>query len=290
MSIDPVDAKDFDFVSTKLREFFKKKGLIECHLQHRLNILSACEDPETVTSFEYCGQVWPLKQTNQMDLEVEILKNPKVKGYFCCTTSYRQEPNGIVGRHNLIFPMFEFEILGDMNDLINFEKELLEHLGYPKKDGKYPEGDYENICKKYGVSELTHEHETMLYNDYGPVFFLKNFPERTSPFFNMKRNGETSNKIDVILSGQETIGSAERSCDIKDMKERFYTISNEQYAKTLFSRFGKDRVEKELDDFLSLKFIKRSGAGMGITRLIRSMKKENLYHFPGHEKEAEKLM
>ena len=53
----------------------------------------------------------------------------------------------------------------------------------------------------------------------GPVFILKNFPEYTSPFWNMRRNDDktTANKIDVILSGMETIGSAERSIDIHDM-------------------------------------------------------------------------
>jgi aspartyl/asparaginyl-tRNA synthetase len=277
MSVNPIDPKEFNYVSTKLREFFKKKGLIEVPVQHRLTILSACEDPATVSTFDYCGKVWPLRQTGQMDLELEIMTKPKVPGYFCYSTSYRQEPNPVEGRHDLIFPMIEFEIHGDMTALMNFEKEMLEHLGYGSRDS-FPEGNYEDLCKKYGVTELTHEHETQIEKDYGPVFFLKNFPERTSPFFNMKRNDDpaTSKKIDVIMSGIETVGSAERSCDVEDMRQRFYTISNGQYANTLYSRFGKERVEKELDDFLKLNFIERSGAGIGVTRLIRSLKQAGL--------------
>ena len=57
-----------------------------------------------------------------------------------------------------------------------------------------------NYAKEYGVDELENEHEERLEKDHGPVFFLENFPERTSPFWNMKlqEDKEHSNKIDVI--------------------------------------------------------------------------------------------
>ena len=70
----------------------------------------------------------------------------------------------------------------------------------------------------------------------------------------------------------ETIGSAERSDDTIEMEEQFYTISDGMYAKTLFSRFGQDRVEKELSEFLKHKFFPRFGGGIGITRLIHALK------------------
>jgi hypothetical protein len=78
------------------------------------------------------------------------------------------------------------------------------------------------------------------------------------------------NKVDVILFGQETIGSAERSCDVEKMREMFYTIENGAYCSKLFELFGKERVEKELDEFLSLDFFPRFGAGIGLTRLARA--------------------
>jgi len=42
-----------------------------------------------------------------------------------------------------------------------------------------------------------------LETDYGAAFFLKNFPDYTSPFWNMRKSdsGITSKKVDVILSG-----------------------------------------------------------------------------------------
>ena len=100
---------------------------------------------------------------------------------------------------------------------------------------------------------------------------IKNFPNHTSPFWNMKQNGDgTASKIDVIIAGQETIGSAERSSDTAEMREMFHTISDGMYADLLFGKFGKERVEQELNDFLSLDFIPRVGGGIGITRLIRA--------------------
>jgi len=272
-----INSKDYDYVSSKLREFCKQKGLIEVCTGIPMRYLSACENPASIVSYNFSGQKKVLPQTSQMLLEAELLTDPSPPGYFSYCTSYREEKTPIKGRHNLIFPMFEFELHGDMTALQNFEKELLEHLGYGKKDS-FPEGNFEDICKKYGVDDLTHEHEQKLYDEYGPVFFLKNFPERTSPFFNMKRseNGETSNKIDVIMSGIETIGSAERSCDVEDMRNRFYSISDGQYAGTLFDKFGKEPVVQELEEFLSYKFMTRSGGGIGLTRLIASMKKEGL--------------
>ena len=85
-----------------------------------------------------------------------------------------------------------------------------------------------------------------------------------------------ANKCDVIIGGMETIGSAERSCDVQEMKEQFYTISDGGYANLLFDLFGKERVEYELFEFLSYDFKPRYGGGIGITRLISGMKKAGL--------------
>ena len=56
----------------------------------------------------------------------------------------------------------------------------------------------------------------------------------------------------------------------------FYTISNGEYANTLFAQFGKARVETELEDFLKKDFFVRSGGGIGVTRMIRAMRLSNL--------------
>ena len=276
-----MSCKDFHAVTKKMREFFESKGFIEVHTQNKLSILAACEDPTTMATYNYSGNVWPLPQTGQMWLEHYLLDNPEEKGFFCLSTSYRNEPNPIPGRHDKIFPMFEFETKGDMNDMVELEKELLEHLGFNKDmypENNYPEGDYNGVAEKYAVDILEHEHEDQLEKDHGPVFFLKNFPERTSPFWNMARNddGETAKKVDVILHGIETIGSAQRSCDKELMRKQFNEISGGEYANMLFSQFSKERVLKEMNDFLSKEFFPRFGGGIGMTRMIRALKMSNL--------------
>ena len=209
-----------------------------------------------------------------------MLKDPTAPGYFCCSTSYRQEPDPVPGRHDLIFPMFEFEMHGGMEALIALEKELLEHLGYTGGDDglQFAEGEYTDVADKYKTESVEHVHEAALCEEHGPVFFLTNFPEHTSPFWNMKRNAETgkANKVDVILSGQETIGSAERESSPEVMRDRFNAISDGKYKQKLYDLFGEERTECELDRYLELTFFERSGAGIGMTRLIRSMKMEGL--------------
>ena len=272
-----INSQEFHLVVKKMREFFEGRGFIEVHTQSRLSILAACEDPTTISTYNYGGQVWPLPQTGQMWLEYELLKNPEPNGYFCVSTSFRNEPNPVPGRHDKIFPMFEFEMKGGLNEMIQMEKDLLQHLGFGDQD-KFPEGNYLDIAQKYGVKELEHEHEEQLRKDYGPVYFLKMFPNYTSPFWNMQQSGdgETANKVDVIIHGVETIGSAQRSSDAEEMRKQFYSISDGQYANILFSNFTKERVEKELDEFLSNRFMDRSGGGIGVTRMIRAMKLSNL--------------
>jgi len=252
----------------KMRTFFLNKGFIEVPTQSRLSILAACENPHSITTFEYKGEIWPLPQTGQMWLEYELLKNPEWPGVFCISTSYRQEKDPIPGRHELIFPMFEFESKGGMEELKRLELELLTFLGFDTP----VEVNYDDVCDEYGgVKILENEHESRMWKDKGCVVSLQNFPLRTNPFWNMKSgHNDKFNKIDVILYGQETIGSAERSCDVDEMREMFYTIENGGYSNKLFELFGKERVEKELEEFLSHKFFKRFGGGIGLTRLARA--------------------
>ena len=271
-----VNSCEFSKAVEKLRGFFSSKGFVEVHTQNRLSILAACEDPFTVSTFQYTGNTWPLPQTGQMWLEYELLNDPTPPGYFCVSTSYRNEPNPVEGRHNLIFPMFEFEMKGDMEALIELEQELLVYLGYDAS--KFVRGSYSAVASDYGVNELEHEHETALYNEKTPTYFLTDFPEYTSPFWNMKRNptGDSAKKVDVIMSGQETIGSAERETDRTVMLNRFKTIMNGAYKDKMYELFGEQRTMNEMKDFLNFDFFPRSGGGIGMTRLIRSMKMEGL--------------
>ena len=260
-----IDPKKYTKTVDLLRSFFLSKGFLEVHTQNRLSILAACEDPETVATYEYNGEVWPLPQTGQMWLEYELLNNPEAPGFFCVSTSYRQEPNPVPGRHEVIFPMFEFEMHGGVKELEDMEIELCEHLGIPVEPLQVK--TYEQWGDVFDAKELDHDHEKTIGRG-----MITKFPEWTSPFWNMARYDDgTSKKIDVILGGMETIGSAERSTDKAQMRETFHTISDGGYAQLLYDKFGEERVEDELDKFLSFDFFPRSGGGIGMTRIISAL-------------------
>ena len=270
-----INPKKFTEATTLLRSFFLEKNFQEVHTQNRLSILAACEDPTTVATYNYAGEVWPLPQTGQMWLEYELLNNPDVPGFFCISTSYREEKNITEGRHDIIFPMFEFEFPGNIKDLEVMERELCEHMGFGNKHS-IVDKDYLEWCDYfdlYNGEELSHKHEEEMCKRWqGRVCMIKNFPNYTSPFWNMRQNGDgTAAKIDVIISGQETIGSAERADDPKEMRDQFMSISDGMYADLLFEKFGHERVEKELDKFLGLDFFPRVGGGIGLTRLLSAM-------------------
>lgn len=261
--------KSYNQITKRLRTFFQDiKGFVEVPAQSRLSILAACEDPSTISPFIFGGIKYPLPQTGQMWLEYELLRNPDVSGVFCQTTSYRDEPNPKPGRHDKIFPMFEFEAKGDMEALKNLESELLIHLGFPEPVTV----DYEEMCQKYDVREIDDDCEEIIGKDYGTSVILENFPQRTHPFWNMKHyeNG-IFNKVDVLLHGMETIGSAERSINVDEMRENFLGISEGKYSSLLFEKFGEKRVMEELEDYLSLSMFPRFGAGIGVTRMERAM-------------------
>lgn len=270
------DTLAFSELVNKLRQFCLDKGFVEVSTQDRLSILAACEDPETVATYKYMGEVWPLPQTGQMWLEYELLTKPELPGVFCVSTSYRNEPHPVPGRHKLIFPMFEFELKGKIEDLQKFETELLTYLGFGQKSD-FVYKTYDELKDFYKTKELTYRHENKMPADFGAVVFCRNFPAYTSPFWNMKKNGsDHAYKIDVIIEGNETIGSAERSTNVAEMKHEFCTISGGKYAQKLFDLFGRKRVEKELNEFLELSFFPRSGGGIGLTRLCDAMKKGGL--------------
>ena len=267
-----INPEKYTTAVTLLRDFFLARGFQEVHTQNRLSILAACEDPTTVATYNYNGEIWPLPQTGQMWLEYELLNNPEVPGFFCVSTSYREEKEIKEGRHDIIFPMFEFEMPGDIHDLEQMERELCEHMGFGNRHSVIDK-DYLEWCDFFNVTELDHDHEEQMCKRWqGRVCMIKNFPNSTSPFWNMKQNGDgTAAKIDVIIAGQETIGSAERSSDTDEMRSMFDTISDGLYANLLYDKFGKNRVDRELDKFLDLDFFPRVGGGIGITRLLHAM-------------------
>ena len=185
--------------------------------------------------------------------------------------------------------MFEVELATNFEGLIWFIKGLLKYLGVPVEKAK--RGRWVDVARRLKVKDIDREAELRIGQET-PIFFLTHFPLdqvdefcTTDPFWNMKRDPEDSRlalKVDVILDGEETFGCAERSCDVDDMKKRFFSQSGGEYHQLLFKiagdgERGKKIVMAELDDYWSRPFIVRSGFGLGWTRLVRAMRNLNLF-------------
>jgi len=270
------NAKHYGLIVQKLREFFLEKDFVEVPAQSQVRILSVCDDPETVVAAEFDRNNWPLPQTGQVSLEDHFLRYPEEEGVFCLTTSYRDEPNPIDGWHDKIFPIFEFETHGNMEDLIELEFELVDYLGF---DAEPKTIDYEDLCKMYDTNLIGPEHEKEIPYTFSNVAAIKNFPARSNPYFNVRRKQEEPNiykKADLILHGKETIGSAERAVDIEQMREDFSKFKDGQYRKFLVEEFGKMRVMEEIENYLSQDFIERCSGSIGITRLQQGLIREGI--------------
>lgn len=278
-----VNALEFDFAVKLFRSFFSEKlEFIEVPVQCRRSVIAACEDPKTISVFNHANCKWPLPQTGQMQLELEMMHRPNVPGYFCISTSYRNEPGAETEpvdkngwkRHDLIFYMGEAEFPGNFDRLKQILRDFLEHCGFDMS--LYREGDWQTTANDLGVTgnDFSAKEEYRI-RELSDIYFLQNFPMKTSPYWNMKLDDTDKNiakKVDVILYGVETLGCAERSCNVSEMRQMFDTISDGEYKQRLYALFGQERVEKELEMFMNQKFIPRSGFGMGMTRFIRALK------------------
>jgi len=219
-----------------------------------------------------------------MWLESELLKNPEYKGVFSVGISTRNEPRADFVRRHQTFPMFEFEGRGGFDDLVDANRDLLYHFGFEESD--VAEIEYAAAATHFNVKEIGDAEEAAMSSySGGKVTLLTHFPMHTNPFWNMERDDERNIafKIDVIGS-EETFGSAVRSCRPDIMREMFHTIEDGEYAETLFDKFGKCRTMDELDEYLALPFESygvpqhRYGAGIGVIRLIKMLKDNNLMY------------
>jgi aspartyl/asparaginyl-tRNA synthetase len=271
-----MNPKHYHYVVNKLRQYFNEQGLIECYLNDNPSILAACEDVANLHTYNWGGTSFAHMQTSQMLLEKLCLEEGKdFKGYYNMCNSFRLEKNPVKNRHaeKGQFALLECEGPWDQRGMIQFQKGMLRSLGiHPWQGDDFPEITYKEACLKYGVHEIGHEEEIKLCHDLNsPVVFLKDFTYNSFPFWNMKKQGDVALKVDILIGNvqpMEVVGSAERSCNKEEMRECFHTISNGQYAQFLYNEFGKERVEKELEEYLSHNFIQRSGMGIGMNRLV----------------------
>ena len=99
-----INPRKFSGCVNKMRQFFLQKNFVEVHTQNMRSILAACEDPTTISTYQYAGKVWPLPQTGQMWLEHVLLDNPDYEGAFCYQLVIEMNLTQFQGDMILCFP------------------------------------------------------------------------------------------------------------------------------------------------------------------------------------------
>lgn len=179
--------------------------------------------------------------------------------------------------------MFEFVFGGALDDLAELLEDLLCAFGVSEQH--MARMTYAQAAERFDTGEVvdrkevTHAAEEAMYTDGGlQACLVTDFPERTSPFWNMARDPQTglARKIDVVMA-QQVMGGAQCSRSPEEMRRLFETMQGGLYAETLRERCGKQFVDQELDDYLALPVhIVRSGCGVGLARLVQSLQRMQL--------------
>ena len=184
MSLD----SDYSFVVNKLRTFFISRNFIECHPRGDFRVLS-----------------------NEVYLDGKLITQPTEVGFFCITSSSTSSSSTSYSND---CPLFEFTMKGSYEQLLTLNVDLLRYLGYVSSNATglssyFPLSWYDNDFPSY-VSGTVEEKDV-----HCNAFFITDTP---SAFWNTKKC------FNVILNGQDVIRNAERSCDIEEMRPRFYTL------------------------------------------------------------------
>lgn len=267
------------------REFFKDQGFVE--VSPPMFISAAVEGGSTLFGLKYFDQNLYLTQSSQLYLEILIYSLEKV---YCIAPSFRAEKSRTI-RHLTEYWHIEGEWpFADMNDLMQFEEELLAHVckRAAEKCGKefeelgadtskvasvetpFPKITYteaverlkaKDIERKWG-EDFGYDDEKALAAEFGKPFFVYDYPTAIKAFYckTYRDHPEVAMSADMLVPriGEISTGGARE--DDKDV---------------LIKRIREMGLsEKDYDWYLDLRrygTVPHVGFGMGLERLLTWM-------------------
>jgi len=267
------------------REFFKDQGFVE--VSPPMFISAAVEGGSTLFGLKYFDQNLYLTQSSQLYLEILIYSLEKV---YCIAPSFRAEKSRTI-RHLTEYWHIEGEWpFADMNDLMQFEEELLAHVckRAAEKCGKefeelgadtskvasvetpFPKITYteaverlkaKGIERKWG-EDFGYDDEKALADEFGKPFFVYDYPTAIKAFYckTYRNHPEVAMSADMLVPriGEISTGGARE--DDKDV---------------LIKRIREMGLsEKDYDWYLDLRrygTVPHVGFGMGLERLLTWM-------------------
>ncbi len=267
------------------REYFEKESFTE--VSPPMFISAAVEGGSTLFGLKYFDQNLYLTQSSQLYLEILIYSLEKV---YCIAPSFRAEKSRTI-RHLTEYWHMEGEWpFADMNDLMQFEEGLMEHvcqkvaqncqkefaeLGadinkLSEVKAPFPRITYAEAIERLKVKnpalkwgdDLGYEDEKVLAEDFGKPFFVYDYPTAIKAFYckTYRDRPEIALSVDMMVPkiGEiSTGGQREEDKDIliKRMKEQ--DLKPEDYEWYLdLRRYGT---------------VPHAGFGMGLERLLTWM-------------------
>jgi asparaginyl-tRNA synthetase len=267
------------------REFFKDQGFVE--VSPPMFISAAVEGGSTLFGLKYFDQNLYLTQSSQLYLEILIYSLEKV---YCIAPSFRAEKSRTI-RHLTEYWHIEGEWpFADMNDLMQFEEELLAHvcqrtvekcrkefeeLGADTSkvasvETPFPKVTYteaverlkaKGIERKWG-EDFGYDDEKALADELGKPFFVYDYPTAIKAFYckTYRDRPEVAMSVDMLVPriGEISTGGAredDKDVLIKRIKEMGLS-------------------EKDYDWYLDLRrygTVPHVGFGMGLERLLTWM-------------------
>lgn len=261
--------KKYSILINLIRNFLNKLNFIELFTQNKLSILTICNDPKSMCTFNYGGYVWPLPQSGIIWLEHELINLNEMNnpgGIYTMCTCYKNDPNYTrkmsenIFEADIVTPIFEFAAFGQYSDMQTMVINLLQELGFRTKFNII---NYNQIAKKRGSRELD---ITDIVTDK-IVTFLEYIP---NPKWGMKYTTQ------VIILQTDVLTFSEHITDSNDLLETFYTYDNGSLAEYLYSQFSKERVDDELYKFINTREKNIVSCSINIPNLMNVMYKLNM--------------
>lgn len=256
--------KKYHSVVTLVREFFSDRDFVEADIQSKVSLLSGFLNIDNIVTFHHKGRIWPVHSSNMLELDKWFLSNMDNvgDGVFCTTHSY--------SKNGKIRPLIEFEFNGHYKDAVNFVLEFTDFLGF-EEDYIL---QYDEICEHYSETDITNALKNNLREDFGNCCIIVDPPAVDDEvYWNVKVDDKMTYNIDCILCGNVAIQSRELETDVDVMKTRF--LAHPDYQK-LVNTFGKNRVNSEIENYLSLDHFVRIVGRIDMKLLEHSMSIEKL--------------
>jgi hypothetical protein len=247
---------DVALVETVLK-ILNQQGFSEPKQTTARNVLEV-KDPKTLRFTNTRLGLVMVPQTARVRLQEQLLAPNTFRGVFC-----RSDDESTI----------EFALKEGADTLLTFLKTLSSRLF-----GRIPtQLTYDDVTTHFAAPDINESIETQIGQEW-PCCIITDFPERSDPFWNVKRiGGEPARgcfaQFELFARGHRVVSSAELSCNPTEMRDRFENMQGGEFKKGVLGKL-RDEFSARFDQYLRNKFKPISGGTIDIIKLANALKKK----------------